>query len=44
MDGGVFDYNSDNSNLYAIERIYARRSMSLDTFINYCLNSKVKIN
>lgn len=44
MDGGVFNYNSDNSNLYAIERIYARRSMSLDTFINYCLNSKVKIN
>lgn len=44
MDGGVFNYSSDNSNLYAIERIYARRSMSLDTFINYCLNSKVKIN
>lgn len=44
MDGGVFNYNSDNSNLYAIERIYARRSMGLDTFINYCLNSKVKIN
>ena len=44
MDGGVFKYNSDVSNMYAIERIYAMRSMSLNTFINYCKNASVKIN
>ncbi len=44
MDGGVFKYNSKSSNLYAIERIYARRSMSLDTFINYCSNASVQID
>lgn len=44
MDGGVFHYNSESSNMYAIERIYAMRSMSLNTFINYCVNASVEIN
>ncbi len=43
MDGGVFNYSS-KSNLYLIPRIYAMRSMSLDTFINYCEKSMVNIN
>lgn len=44
MDGGVFKYNSNTSNLYEIERIYATRSMSLDRYKNYCESSYVKIN
>ena len=43
MDGGVFRYNSDFSNLYLIPRIYAMRSMTLDTFINYCETSLVNV-
>ncbi len=44
MDGGVFNYNSEKSNMYAIERIYCRRSMSLDVYKNYCEQAYVKIN
>lgn len=44
MDGGVFKYDSNSSNMYLIERIYAMRSMTIDTFENYCVSSYVKIN
>lgn len=44
MDGGVFKYNSDTSNMYEIERIYAMRTMNLNKFISYCENSYVKVN
>lgn len=44
MDGGVFKYNSNTSNIYEIKRIYAMRSMTLNTFKSYCEQSMVKIN
>lgn len=44
MDGGVFKYNSDTSNIYEIERIYAMRTMNLNKFVNYCESSYVKVN
>lgn len=43
MDGGVFRYNSNLSDMLAIERIYAMRSMSIDTFKNYCVQSYVSV-
>lgn len=42
MDGGVY-YTSKHKNLYAIPRIYANRSMSLETFANYVKKSKVNV-
>lgn len=44
MDGGIFNYNSQTSDMYQIPRIYAKRSMTLDTFITYCEESYVKVN
>ncbi len=44
MDGGVFKYNSNTSNMYLIERIYAMRSMTLNTFKSYCEQATVNIN
>lgn len=43
MDGGVYQYNSNNSNPYEITRIYAMRSMTINTFANYCVASRVNI-
>ena len=44
MDGDNFNYNSNTSNMYLIPRIYARRSMSLDTYKTYCQKSYVEVN
>ena len=44
MTGGAFNYDSNVSDMYAIPRIYAMRSMTLNTFANYCEDSYVKIN
>lgn len=44
MDGNNFNYDSKASNLYLIPRIYARRSMTLDTFKSFCEKSYTKIN
>ncbi len=41
MDGGV--YNSSINNDYEIPRIYANRSMSMTTYINYLGKSKVDV-
>lgn len=43
MDGGIYQYNSNNSNPYEITRIYAMRSMTINTFANYCVPSRVNI-
>lgn len=42
MDGGVY-YTNKHKDIYSIPRIYANRSMSLNTFANYCKNSQVKV-
>lgn len=42
MDGGVY-HTSIHKNIYSIPRIYANRSMSMTTFINYVKNSKVEV-
>lgn len=42
MDGGVY-YTKTHKNLLEIPRIYANRSMPLDTFINYVKKSKVEV-
>lgn len=42
MDGGVY-YTSKHKNIYSIPRIYANRSMTLETFINYVKKSKVDV-
>lgn len=42
MDGGVY-YTSKHKNLLEIPRIYANRSMSLSTYINYANKSKVDV-
>ena len=42
MDGGVY-YTNKHKNLLEIPRIYANRSMPLDTFINYVKKSKVEV-
>lgn len=42
MDGGVY-HTSIHKNIYSIPRIYANRSMSMPTFINYVKNSKVEV-
>ena len=44
MDGDNFIYNSKTSNMYLIPRIYARRSMSLDTYKTFCQKSYVEVN
>lgn len=44
MDGGIFYYNNKKSNLYAIERIYCNRSMSLDTYASFCKQAGVEVN
>lgn len=41
MDGGVYYTNKDD--LYEISRIYANRSMPMETFINYCKKSNVNV-
>ncbi len=41
MDGGIF--HSNKNNLYNIPRIYANRSMSMNTFMNYLKQSKVSV-
>lgn len=41
MDGGVYYSNVDD--IMEISRIFATRSMSLDTFINYAKKSNVKV-
>ena len=41
MDGGVYYTNKDD--LYEISRIYANRSMPMQTFINYCNKSNVNV-
>lgn len=41
MDGGVYYSNRDGD--YEISRIYANRSMSMDTFASYCSKSYVEI-
>lgn len=43
MDGGVY-YTNKHTNIYAIPRIYANRSMTLNTFANYCNKSQVKVD
>lgn len=42
MDGGVY-YTSKHKDMYSIPRIYANRSMSLETFKNYVKKSKVDV-
>lgn len=42
MDGGVY-YTSRHKNIYSIPRIYANRSMSLETFKNYAKKSYVEV-
>jgi peptidoglycan/xylan/chitin deacetylase (PgdA/CDA1 family) len=42
MDGGL--YYSNKYNVYKIPRIYANRSMTMTTFINYLKQSKVNAN
>lgn len=42
MDGGIY-YTNKHTNIYAIPRIYANRSMTLNTFANYCKKSQVKV-
>ncbi len=42
MDGGVY-YTSKHKNIFSIPRIYANRSMTLETFINYVKKSKVDV-
>lgn len=41
MLGGIFNYDSETSNMHKITRIYAKRSMSLTEFIGYCEQAKV---
>lgn len=42
MDGGVY-HTSIHKDKYAIPRIYANRSMTLNTFANYVKQSKVEV-
>ena len=42
MTGGVF-YSKTHKDLYQIPRIYLNRSMSINTFINYCKKSSVSV-
>lgn len=42
MDGGVY-YTNKHKDVYSIPRIYANRSMTLNTFANYCNKSQVKV-
>ena len=44
MDGGVFNYNNNTSDMFLIPRIYARRSMTLDEYKKLCEQSYVKVN
>ena len=43
MDGGVFMYKYGKSDMLGMQRIYAMRSMTIDTFSNYCKRSKVTV-
>lgn len=42
MDGGIYDTNK-SKDIYAIPRIYANRSMTMDTFANYVKKSNVQV-
>ena len=42
MDGGVY-YTTKHKDIYSIPRIYANRSMSINTFANYLSKSKVEV-
>ncbi len=42
MDGGIY-YTSKHDDIYSIPRIYANRSMTLNTFANYVKKSKVSV-
>lgn len=44
MLGGIWNYDSDTSNMYKITRIYAKRSMALNEFIDYCKRTNVSVN
>lgn len=42
MDGGIY-YTSKHKDIYSIPRIYANRSMTLNTFANYVKKSRVSV-